>query len=69
MNSKVFAGIFAFLCIALLLGIAGSAIAATVDIETIVATGPIFSIVGLAAAAWRESRRGPALIAASWAII
>ena len=60
MGSKVFAGIFASLCIALLLGIAGSAIAATMDIESIVATGPIFSIVGLAAAVGCLVSRSPA---------
>lgn len=57
---RVFSGIFAFLCIAQLLGIAGSAIAATVDIESIVAAGPIFSIVGLAAAVGCLVSRSPA---------
>jgi hypothetical protein len=53
-------GVFSVLCIVLLLGIAGSAIAATVDIETIVATGPIFSIVGLLAAVGCVASRSPA---------
>ena len=48
------------LCIALLLGIAGSAIAATVEIETIVATGPIFSVVGLLVAVGCVVSRSPA---------
>lgn len=55
-----FSGIFTFLCIALLLGIAGSTIAATVEIETIVGTGPIFSLVGLATALGILTSRSPA---------
>ena len=59
----IFKTIFASLCIAQLLGIAGSAIAATVDIETIVATGPIFSIVGLlTAVGWVVSRSPSSLL-------
>ncbi|MBC7856967.1 MAG: hypothetical protein IAF94_26355 [Pirellulaceae bacterium] len=53
-------GVFSVLCIAQLLGIAGSAIAATVEIESIVATGPIFSIVGLLAAVGCVVSRSPA---------
>ncbi len=56
----LFTGIFAFLCIALLLGIAGSTIAATVEIETIVGTGPIFSLVGVATALGILKSRSPA---------
>jgi len=52
--------IFAILCVAQLLGIAGSAIAATVDIESIVGTGPIFSLVGLAVAVGCVISKSPA---------
>src|SRR5690349_18566217 len=57
---SIISAVFAILCIAQLLGIAGSAIAATVEIETIVATGPIFSLVGLAAAVGCVVSRSPA---------
>lgn len=56
---RLFRSVFSILCIALLLGIAGSAIAATVEIETIVATGPIFGIVGLLAAVGCVVSRSP----------
>jgi hypothetical protein len=46
----------------LLLGIGGAVIAATIEIESIVATGPVFSLIGLSLSiAWIFYRRVPAL--------
>lgn len=58
--ASVLAIVFAILCVVLLVGIAGSTVAATVEIESIVATGPIFSLVGLATALGIFVSRSPA---------
>ena len=47
---KTFAGIFAFFCIVLLLGISSSAIAAMHDIQSILAYGRTLSVLGLGVA-------------------
>jgi hypothetical protein len=49
--------IFALLCLLQLLGISGSVIASAIDVESIVVTGPIFTVLGLAVACgWFVSR-------------
>ena len=47
-------GVFAAICVLQIVGIAGSVVAAAIDIETILAAGPIFSGMGLIVAlrAW-----------------
>lgn len=49
-SPKAFAGIFAFFCLVLLLGISSSAIAATINIQSIIANGRTLSILGLGVA-------------------
>lgn len=49
--------VFASLCFIQLLGVCGSVIAAAIEIETIMVTGPIFSVAGVVVACgWKVSR-------------
>jgi hypothetical protein len=55
--------IAAVLCSVQMLGVCGAVIAAAVEIESILITGPIFSVLGLVAAFWSVvCRSGPGLL-------
>ncbi len=60
---KTSAKIFALLCVVQLLGIGGSVVASTVEIESIVFTGPCLSVLGIVVACgWSASRNVSTLI-------
>ncbi len=60
---KPSAKVFALLCVVQLLGVCGSVVASTVEIESIVFTGPAFSLLGIVVACdWRVSRKVSTLI-------
>lgn len=55
--------IFVVLCVLQIVGVSGSVVAAAVDIESIIVTGPVFTLLGFAVAGgWIVSRRLPIAI-------
>lgn len=59
---KAYAGIFAFFCVVLLLGISSAAIAAMTDIQSIVAYGRTLCVLGLGVALGCMVSRSPASV-------